>query len=106
SSAALASPDLVSQIARELGSQSVVVVLDAKRRLLGRYEVYTHNGRKATGKTPAEMASRFEQLGAGEVVINSIDNDGVMKGYDEPLARSVREATSLPMTVLGGGRTM
>jgi imidazole glycerol-phosphate synthase subunit HisF len=106
SSAALASPDLVSQLAKELGSQSVVVVLDAKRRLMGRYEVYTHNGRTATGKTPAEMASRFEQLGAGEIVINSIDSDGVMKGYDEALARSVREATSLPMTVLGGAGSL
>lgn len=106
SSAALANPGLITAIAREIGSQSVVVVLDVKRSLFGKYEVYTHNGKKATGRTPVELAKEAEALGAGEVVINAIDLDGQMKGYDLELARRVREAVGLPMSVLGGAGSL
>lgn len=106
SSAALANPKLIGDIAVEIGSQSVVVVLDVKKSLFGKYEVYTHNGTKATGRSPVDLAREAERLGAGEVVINSIDLDGQMKGYDLELAKRVRQAVSLPLTVLGGAGTL
>jgi cyclase len=107
SSAAVADPDLISKIAAEIGSQSVVVVLDVKKRLFGgKYEIWTHNGKTNTGKCPIEFASQAEKLGAGEVVINSIDNDGEMKGYDLALAKKIREAISVPVTVLGGAGSL
>jgi len=102
SAAAAADPQLITSIAREIGSQSVVVVLDARKKRLGGWEVCTHNGRKVTGRSPVELAQEAEKLGAGEIIVNSIDNDGQMKGYDLSLAREVREAIRLPLTVLGG----
>lgn len=106
SSAALDDPKLITAIAAEIGSQSVVVVLDVKKSLFGKYEVYTHNGNKNTGRSPVEVAQQAEKLGAGEIVINSIDLDGQMKGYDLDLAIKVREAVSLPMSVLGGAGSL
>ena len=106
SSAALADPALITAIANEIGSQSVVVVLDVKKSLFGKYEVYTHNGKKGTGRTPIELACEAERLGAGEVVINSIDLDGQMKGYDIDLALKIRQAVGLPMSVLGGAGSL
>jgi len=107
SSAALENPSLIGAIAEEIGSQSVVVVLDVKKRVFGRgYEVWTHNGKKGTGRSPVEVAQEAAQLGAGEILINSIDDDGQMKGYDLGLARAVREAIRLPMTMLGGAGSL
>jgi cyclase len=104
SSAAIDNPGLISMVAEEIGSQSVVIVLDVKKNLLddGGYQVWTHNGRKNTRKCPVQLAQEAESRGAGEIVINSIDNDGQMRGYDLTLARQVREAIQLPMTMLGG----
>jgi imidazole glycerol-phosphate synthase subunit HisF len=103
SSAAIEQPALITEIAREIGSQSVVVVLDAKKsRWSSDYEVRTRNGSVKTGMTPVQAAKEAEARGAGEIVVNSIDNDGMMKGYDLTLATQVRQATQLPMTVLGG----
>lgn len=107
SSAAVEDPSLISLIAQEIGSQSVVVVLDVRRQPLGTdYEVWTHNGSRSTGKVVVQAAREAEALGAGEIVVNSIDNDGLMEGYDLALARSVRPATGLPMTVLGGAGSL
>lgn len=107
SSAALANPSLVSEIASEIGRQSVVVVLDHKRRLLGRtQDVWTHNGSRNTKRDVVEVALEMENLGAGEIVINSIDNDGRMKGYDVGLAAQLRDALTVPLTVLGGGGSL
>ena len=107
SSAAMEDPQLISAIAREVGSQSVVVVLDVRQRSNGTdYEVRTHNGRTNTGKLAVQAIREAESLGAGEIVVNSIDNDGKMKGYDLTLARSVRAATGLPMTMLGGAGSL
>jgi len=107
SSAAIADPHLISQVADEIGRQSVVVVLDVRRRTFGRkYEIYTHNGKTATGKCPIEFAEIAERHGAGELVLNSIDHDGVMKGYDLEIASRVREVISIPMTVLGGAGSL
>jgi cyclase len=107
SSAAVQTPELISDAAARVGSQSIVVVMDVKKSGVdGRYELHTHNGSQATGLDPGEFSRKVECLGAGEVVVNSIDCDGVMKGYDLELASKVREATRLPMTVLGGAGSL
>lgn len=102
SSAAVENPDLISQISKELGSQSVIVVLDIKKKLLGRYEIYIHNGKKSTGLDLFSYLKVVVEKGAGEIVINSIDNDGMMSGYDVKFAKSVYDAISIPLIVLGG----
>jgi len=106
SSAVINKPELIMEIADRVGSQSVIVVLDVKKKLLGGYEVYTHNGKKSTGINPFKFIEEAEKLGAGEIIINSIDQDGVMKGYDMNLIDKVREKISLPMTVLGGAGSL
>ena len=107
SAAALEDPTLITRIADEIGSQSVVVVLDVKKRLLGKeYDVWTHNGRKNTKKAVLDVALDAQARGVGEIVINSIENDGQMKGYDLALAARVRQALKVPMTVLGGAGSL
>ena len=103
SAAAVAEPDIITEIARELGSQSVIVVLDVKKKHLGRsYEIWTHNGGRNSGRCPVEFAKLLEQCGVGEIVVNSISNDGVMQGYDLDILKQIRDAVSVPMTALGG----
>jgi cyclase len=106
SSAVIQNPHLVTQIADRVGSQSVIVVLDIKKKLLGGYEIYTHNGKKSTGINPIKFAKELEMLGAGEIIINSIDQDGVMKGYDMNLIDKIAETISIPLTVLGGAGSL
>lgn len=105
SAAAVANPQLIAEAATQVGSQSIVAVLDVKKTRLG-YEVHTHNGHHASGLLAADFARQVEALGAGEVVVNSIDRDGAMKGYDLELARQVRAAITRPMTVLGGAGSL
>ena len=107
SSAAIHDPHLLSEAATRIGRQSIVVVMDVKTAGSdGRYELYTQNGTKATGLGPAEFAKEIESLGVGEIVINNIDRDGVMKGYDLDLVQKVRDAVSVPLTVLGGAGSL
>ena len=107
SSAAVADPEIISAASSRVGSQSVVVVMDVKKvGLLSRYELFIHNGKKATGLKPAAFAKEAEKLGAGEIMVNSIDRDGAMNGYDLELVKCVRESISLPMTVLGGAGSL
>lgn len=106
SSAVLQNPKLITDISERVGAQSVIVVLDVKKKLLGGYEIYTHNGKKTTGINPFKFVEEAQKLGAGEIVINSIDKDGVMKGYDLDLIAKIREKISLPMTVLGGAGSL
>jgi imidazole glycerol-phosphate synthase subunit HisF len=107
SSAAVKNPNLVTEAAKRVGNQSVVVILDVKKRLIGgKYEVYTHNATMKTGKSPMELAQQMESLGAGEITINSIDNDGVMKGYDLTLVEKIRTSTSIPLSILGGAGSL
>lgn len=106
SSAVLQNPKLITEISDRVGAQSVIVVLDVKKKLLGGYEVYIHNGKKATGINPFKFAEEAQILGAGEIVINSIDKDGVMKGYDMDLIAKIREKITIPMTVLGGAGSL
>jgi cyclase len=106
SAAAAENPGLISEIATAVGSQSVVVVLDVRKRAPGQWEVWTHNATRPTGREPAEVAREAEALGAGEIVLNSIDNDGTMQGYDLELATRVRGCMRLPLTVLGGAGSL
>ena len=106
SSAAVLHPEIISQSAAVVGSQSIVTVMDVKKSKPGIYEVWTHNAGKPSGLSPVAFARRAQDLGAGEVVVNSIDNDGVMKGYDMDLVRQVRDTITLPMTVLGGAGSL
>lgn len=106
SSAVLENPKIITEIADKVGSQSVIAVLDVKKKLLGGYEVYIHNGKKATGKDPLKFVEELQSLGVGEIIINSIDQDGVMKGYDLNLINKVRSKISVPLTVLGGAGSL
>lgn len=106
SSAAVEDISLISKICEVVGTQSVIIVLDVKKKLLGGYEVYTHNGKKKTGKDPVEFAKQLQKMGAGEIVVNSIDNDGVMKGFDFVIIDKIRQAITIPMTVLGGAGSL
>lgn len=99
---AIERPEIISEIADRVGRQSVVVVLDIRKRRFGGYEVYTHNGTRNAGIDPVQFAVKAEALGAGEVVVNSIDRDGLMNGYDLKLLERIRSKISVPMTVLGG----
>lgn len=107
SAAAVQTPALISAAAERVGSQSVVVVMDVKKAgMLRRWEVFTHNGTRKTGLDPVSFARQVEQAGAGEIVLNNIDRDGEMKGYDLDLIRQVREVVHLPLSVLGGAGSL
>lgn len=102
-SAAIEHPGLISSASDRVGRQSVVVVLDVKTQgSPGRYEVMVYNGTRPTGRDPVEFAVEAEQLGAGEILLNSIDRDGTCLGYDLDLVSRVRERIGIPMSVLGG----
>ena len=106
SSEAIYNTKIISKIAKRVGSQSVVVVLDVKKKTFGGYEIFTHNGSKSTGINPLDFVKKCVDEGAGEIVINSIDRDGTMKGYDLNLTRKVRDIIDTPMTVLGGAASL
>lgn len=107
SSVVLENTQIVSMIAKRLGSQSVVVTLDIKRDLSSKkYEIYTHNGKRQTGITPFKLIPKLQDLGAGEIVINSIDNDGKMKGYDFNLIDKIYSSIQVPMSVVGGAGSL
>ena len=102
SSSVIFNPFLISEISERVGSQSVIVVLDVKKKTFGGYEIYTHNGKKSTGLNPIKFAIKAQELGAGEIIINSIDKDGTMKGFDMDIISKIREVVTIPITVLGG----
>ena len=106
SSSVINNPNLISKISERVGAQSVIVVLDVKKKIFGGYEIYTHNGKKNTGINPINFAAKAQKLGAGEIIINSIDNDGMMNGYDYKIIDSIRNQITLPLTVLGGAGSL
>lgn len=107
SSAAIDDPTLISRAAARVGSQSVVAVIDVKRSgLLRKPEVVTLNATKRSGLEPSVFAAKLQELGAGEIVLNNVDRDGEMKGYDFDLIDSVRNAITTPLTVLGGAGSL
>jgi cyclase len=102
STAAIETPDLVTEAARAFGSQAVVVVIDARAKDGGGWEAVYDHARRSTGRTPVELAREVERLGAGEIILQSVDRDGTGKGYDVDLVRAVTSATSIPVVALGG----
>ncbi len=104
-SSALATPELIRAGAEKFGSQCIVVSIDAKKVAPDRWEVFSHGGRKATGLEAVEWAKRAVALGAGEVVLNSIDADGTKKGFDLVITRRISESVGVPVVASGGAGT-
>lgn len=101
-SAAVARPEVVAEIADRFGSQCVTASIDARRVEPGRWEVFTHGGRRATGIDALEHAARLADLGAGELLVTSMDRDGTRDGYDLALTRAIADATDVPVVASGG----
>lgn len=101
-SAAVSNPQLVFDAAQKYGSQCIVVAIDAKQSSDGRWEVFTHGGRKPTGIDVVEWAQKMEQLGAGELLLTSMDRDGTKSGFDLALTRAVSDAVNVPVIASGG----
>ncbi|HXG70766.1 MAG TPA: AglZ/HisF2 family acetamidino modification protein [Gemmatimonadaceae bacterium] len=99
---AVETPNFVSMLAKEVGSQSVVVSVDVRRRLLGRLEVYARRGQQRSGIDPITFAKRMQDAGAGELLIHSVDRDGMMGGYDIELLKSITNVVTVPVIALGG----
>jgi len=104
--AAIERPDLVAEMAAEFGAQCVVVAIDARRRERGGFEVYTHGGRTPTGLDAVEWARRAAELGAGEILLTSMDRDGTKAGFDLELTRAVADAVGVPVIASGGVGTL
>jgi imidazole glycerol-phosphate synthase subunit HisF len=101
-SAALADPELMARCAEVFGAQCVVLAIDARRREGGGWEVFSHGGRRPTGRDAVEWAFEGERLGAGEILLTSMDRDGTQDGYDLELTRAVSDAVRLPVIASGG----
>ena len=99
---AVLNPQLVADAAGRYGSQCIVVAIDAKQTGVGRWEVFTHGGRKATGLDAVEWAKKMQQLGAGEILLTSMDRDGQKNGFDLALTRAVTDALEIPVIASGG----
>lgn len=95
-------PAFIEDAARRYGSQSVIVSIDARRDWFGRYQVYSHSGAKPVGMDPVRCAQRAEQLGAGEILLTSMDRDGTFEGYDVDLLKRVTAAVAVPVIACGG----
>jgi imidazole glycerol-phosphate synthase subunit HisF len=101
-SAAVADPAVVAEAAERFGSQCIVVAIDAKTVAPGRWEIFTHGGRKATGIDAVEFARTVAARGAGEILLTSMDRDGTKDGYNLPLTRAVADAVDIPVIASGG----
>lgn len=101
-SAAVSRPEVVSEIAEKMGSQCVVASVDARRVAPGRWEVFTHGGRRETGIDAVEHACKLAKLGAGELLVTSMDRDGTRDGYDLELIRTIADQVTVPVVASGG----
>ncbi|CAM8377911.1 AglZ/HisF2 family acetamidino modification protein [Candidatus Methylopumilus planktonicus] len=107
SSAAIEHPDLITMISNEIGNQSVAIALDVKRKLIGNdYELLTHNGKKKTNLNLFNFIEKNAKIGFGEIIINSIDRDGKMDGFDLFLARKLKNTFNTPITIIGGAGSL
>jgi len=95
-------PEFIKHAAEEFGSSTISVSIDLKRRFVKNYQVYTLGGSTATGRDPLQFAKLMETMGAGELIINSIDRDGTMEGFDIALIQSIADLVSIPVVALGG----
>jgi len=100
--AAVANPQLVADASAKVGAQCIVVAIDAKQAAPGRWEVFTHGGRKGTGLDAIDWARQVENLGAGEILLTSMDRDGTKSGFDLALTRAIADAVSIPVIASGG----
>ena len=105
SSAAIENPEIVKNAAKFVGNQSIVVTLDVKK-VNNNYLVFTQNGKNNTGLDPVNLSIKFQEHGAGEIVINSITQDGSMKGYDTDLIQEINKGINIPMTAIGGAGSL
>jgi cyclase len=105
-SAAVANPDVVAEAADRFGSQCIVVAIDAKTVEPGRWEIFTHGGRRPTGVDAVEFACTVTEKGAGEILLTSMDRDGTRSGFNIPLTRAIADAVSVPVIASGGVGTL
>lgn len=105
-SAAVENPDFIAEAANRFGSSTIVVCMDVKKKLMGGDRVWKLAGTKASDYSPKEFALLMEEKGAGEIIVQSITNDGAMEGYDIHLTKSISAAVSIPVVALGGARTI
>ncbi len=105
-SAAVARPEVVAEAADKFGSQCIVVAIDAKTVSPGKWEIFTHGGRKATGIDAIEFALEVERQGAGEILLTSMDRDGTRAGFNLPLTRAISDAVKVPVIASGGVGTL
>ena len=101
-SAAVANPDVIAQSANRFGSQCIVVAIDAKTVSPGKWEIFTHGGRKSTGIDAVKFAKLVASKGAGEILLTSMDRDGTRDGYNIPLTRAISDAVNIPVIASGG----
>jgi cyclase len=99
-------PDFIREAAEKFGSQCIVAAIDAKKAPNGKFEIFTHGGRTATGMDAVEYAKRAVELGAGEILLTSMDRDGTKAGYDLPLTRAIADAVTVPVIASGGVGTL
>ncbi len=105
-SAAVANPDVVAQSANRFGSQCIVVAIDAKTVSPGKWEIFTHGGRKGTGIDAVDFAKEMAAKGAGEILLTSMDRDGTRAGFNLPLTRAISDAVTIPVIASGGVGTL
>ncbi|MBL7846693.1 MAG: imidazole glycerol phosphate synthase subunit HisF [Cyclobacteriaceae bacterium] len=105
-SAAFDNPDLIARVASYSGNQSVIGSLDVKKNVFGKYQVYSHDGSRKTGKEPARWAQELEKCGAGELLVTSMNLDGTWSGYDVELMKDIVEAVNVPVIANGGAGSL
>ena len=99
---AVENPEFIKQASDEFGSSTIVISIDVKKKFFGKKQVFTMSGTKATGLSPIEFARLMQEKGAGEIIINSIENDGLMTGFDLELVKQISEAVEIPVVAVGG----
>jgi cyclase len=104
--AAIENPNFIREAVKLFGSSTIVISIDAKRNFLNNYSVYVRGGKEKTKKNPIEWAKECENMGVGEIIINSIDNDGCMNGYDWKLIKGVSDSVSIPVIASGGASSI